>query len=62
MSYEIFQGTYHVDTTFVEFCGIISATPRLWKHLINIFHNLISNEKNFIRQLQIDPKPCKYFY
>jgi hypothetical protein len=41
---------------------VLSATPRLWKHLINICHNLIYNEKNFIRQLQIDRKPCKYFY
>jgi hypothetical protein len=33
MSYEIFQDTYHVDTTFVEFYGIISVIPRHWKHL-----------------------------
>ena len=62
MSYEIFQDTYHVDTTFVEFYGIISAIPRHWKHLINTCHNLIYKENKFIHQLQIDPKPCKYFY
>jgi hypothetical protein len=62
MSYEIFQDTYHVDTTFVEFYGIISAIPRHWKHLINSCHNLIYKENKIIHQLQIDPKPCKYFY
>ena len=41
MSYEIFQDTYHVDTTFVEFYGIISAIPRLWRHLINTCHNVL---------------------
>jgi hypothetical protein len=62
MSYEIFRDTYHVDTTFVEFYGIISAIPRHWKHLINTCHNLIYKENKFLHQLQIDPKPCKYFY
>ena len=62
MSYEIFQDTYHVDTTFVELYGIISAIPRHWRHLINTCHNLIYKENKFIHQLQIDPKPCKYFY
>jgi hypothetical protein len=62
MSYEIFQDTYHVDTTFVQFYGIISTIPRHWKHLINTCHNLIYKENKFIHQLQIDPKPCKYFY
>ena len=62
MSYEIVQDIYHVDTTFVEFYGIISVIPRHWKHLINTCHNLIYEENNFIHQLQIDPKPCKYFY
>ena len=62
MSYEIFQDTYHVDITFVEFYGIISAIPRHWRHLINTCHNLIYKENRFIHQLQIDPKPCKYFW
>ena len=58
-----FFRTHQVDTTFVvEFCGIISAIPRHWKHLINTCHNLIYKENKFIHQLQIDPKPCKYFY
>jgi hypothetical protein len=39
---------YHVDTTFVEFYGIISAIPRYWKHLINICHNSIGKEQNII--------------
>ena len=52
------QNSYHIDTTFVEFCGIISAIPRHWKHLTN----LIYKENKFIHQLQIYPKPCKYFY
>ena len=56
MNYEIFQDTYHVDTTFVEFYGIISAIPRHWRHLINTCHNLIYKENRFIHQLQIDPK------
>jgi hypothetical protein len=59
---EFFQDTYHVDTTFVEFYGIISVIPRHWKHLINTCHNLIYKENKFIHQLQIDSKPCKYFY
>jgi len=61
MNYEIFQETYHVDTTFVEFYGIIRAIPRYWRHLINTCHNLIYQENRFIHQLQIDRKPCKYF-
>jgi hypothetical protein len=56
MSYEIFQDTYHVDTTFVEFYGIISAIPRHWRHLINTCHNLIYKKNMCIHQLQIDPK------
>jgi hypothetical protein len=55
MSYAIFQDTYHVETTFVEFYGIIIAIPRHWKHLINTCHNLIYKENRFIHQLQIDP-------
>ena len=62
MSYDIFQDTYHVDTAFVEFYGIISAITRHWKHLINTCHNLIFKENKLIHQLQIDPKPCKYLY
>ena len=62
MTYGIFQDKYHVDTTFVEFYGIISAIPRHGKHLINTCHNLIYKDNRFIHQLQIDPKPCKYFY
>ena len=62
MSYVIFKDTCHADTTFVECYGIISAITRLWKHLINTCHNLIYKENNFIHQLQIDPKPCKYVY
>jgi hypothetical protein len=62
MSYEIFQDTYHVDTKFVEFYGIISAIPRHWRHLINTCHNSIYKENRCINQLQNDPKPCKYFY
>ena len=62
MSHEIFQDTYHVDITFVELYGIISAIPRHWRHLINTCHNLIYKENRFIHQLQIDPKPCKYFW
>jgi hypothetical protein len=62
MSYDIFQDTNYAETTFVEFYGIISAIPRLWKHLINTCHNLIYKENNFIHQLQIDSKPCKYLY
>ena len=58
-----FFRTHQVDTTFVvKFCGIISAIPRHWKHLINTCHNLIYKENKFLHQLQIDPKPCKYFY
>ena len=30
--------------------------------MINTCHNLIYKENKFIHQLQIDPKPCKYFY
>jgi hypothetical protein len=48
MSYEFFQDTYHVDTTFVEFYGIISAIPRQWRHLINtllFFDNEKDSEK-----------------
>ena len=41
MSNEFFQDSYHIDTTFVEFYGIISAMPRHWRHLINTCHNLI---------------------
>jgi len=48
MSYGIFKGTYHVDTTFVEFYGIIRAIPRHCKHLIMICHNLIYKEQNII--------------
>ena len=59
LNYAIFQDTYHVDTTFVELYGGI---PRHWKHLINTCHNLTYKENKFIHQLQIDPKPCKYFY
>jgi hypothetical protein len=55
MNYAIFQDTYHIDTTFVEFYGIISAIPRHWRHLINTCHNLIYKENRFIHQLQIDP-------
>jgi hypothetical protein len=62
MSYEIFQDSYHVDTTFVEFYGIISAIPRHWRHLINTCHNSNYKDNRFINQLQNDPKPCKYFY
>jgi hypothetical protein len=48
MNYAFFQDTYHVATTFVEFYGIISAIPRLWRHLINTCHNLIYKENRFI--------------
>ena len=48
MNYAVFQDTYHVATTFVEFYGIISAIPRYWKHLINICHNSIGKEQNII--------------
>jgi hypothetical protein len=61
MSYEIFR-THIMMTTFVEFFGIISAIPRHWRHLINTCHNLIYKENRFIHQLQIDLKPCKYFW
>ena len=60
MSNEIFKDTYHVDTTFIEFYGIISVIPRHWKH--NTCHNLIYKENKFIHQSQIDPKSCKHFY
>jgi len=29
---------------------------------MNTCHNLIYKKNTFIHQLQIDPKPCKYFY
>ena len=43
-----FFRTHHIDTTFVEFYGIISAIPRHWRHLINTCHNLIYKENRFI--------------
>ena len=58
MRYDNCQDTYHVDTTFIECYGIISAIPWQLKHLIKTCHNLRYTDNMFIHQLQIDPKPC----
>jgi len=63
MSFENFQDTYHVDTTFIEFYGIVSVMPRHWKHLINTCHNLKHKGNKLLHEIhvKIDPTPCKYF-
>jgi hypothetical protein len=62
MIYALFSGHTSSWNHIRRVLCFISAIPRLWKHLINTCHNLIYKENNCIHQLQIDPKPCKYFY
>ena len=50
--------THHVDTTFIECYGIISAIPWQLKHLIKTCPNLRYTDNMFIHLWQIDPKPC----
>ena len=52
MSFEIIQDTYHVETTFIKFCSVVSVIPRHRKHLISTCHSLRYKGN----KLQIDSK------
>ena len=62
LTFEQLKTQYAVKTNFVEYYGLVSAIPDIWKKTISDHGRLDIIENDIVEKLKNDKKPCKYFY